>query len=182
MSPSAEVAALAAAWNQWWDEDGFPFSPDCCINASRTGIEVLRQLGVKAKPLSVSIVVFNDFAWRLFQADKPTCEWPPQAWSIGVSTGQDSRPGKWNGHLMIEGDGWMLDLSARQFHRPGRITVTEPWIIPPVEEERHTTYVDDHRQVLMIARTPRSNGWRRAPGWIDRRPEVEQELLRRTTT
>lgn len=180
MSEPREVRALAQAWNSWWDEPSFPYTSDCCINAARVGVEVLKRLGVPAKPVSVRIFLFNRFAWDLYRKGVPIGTWPEHAWSLGVGDRDGfDEPGRWNGHLMVEGDGFLLDLSARQFDRPGRIVVNEPWVIPPLRYDPDA-YTDELGQVLLVKRWPQANGWRNAGGWINRRMAVEHEALRRT--
>jgi hypothetical protein len=168
MSDADVAAELAAVWTDWQDEEGFPFTADHCINGTRVAVLALAALNVKARPISVSLILFNAEGWRLWGLGVPAEEWPEGAWSIGrVPEAPDpQQKGKWKGHLMCEGDGWTLDVSARQFHRPELIEVPAALVIPEnLPDEDWATYVGRNDQVLMIRREPTNNGWRQAPGW-----------------
>lgn len=162
------VLALGPAWRRWEALPTFPFKPDCCINAARVGVEVLRRFGVKARPVSVELLLINRFGLQLMEAQVPVDQWPAHAHSIGITPGADfaHREDGWPGHLMIEGDDWTIDLSARQFARPGKLIVDGPWMLPPIPRGERLVLVDDYRQALVVSRWAGNNGWRRAPGWL----------------
>lgn len=169
----APVEALAVAWREWSREPGFPFSPDHCVNGTRVAIHVLRRFGVKARPASVEVRVYNDFAFGLWLNDVPAPEWPPYAWAVGVGCPEQvAEPGRFAGHLVAAGDGFVLDLSAGQFHRPGRIALDGPAVfpagLPPDGQWLHVHQGDVH---YLLARAEANNAWRQAPGW--RRHPVE---------
>ena len=175
------VRAVAAAWRKWSNEPDFPFTRDHCINGTRIVTLALSQLGVKAKPVSVSLALFNRSAWDLFQANVPLAEWPDHAWSLGVGPGhRTGDTGKWNGHLVCEGDDWTLDISAGQFNRPGRMVMPGPRLIPVrLPEVGMGTYHDDRQQVLMMGRWPANNAWRTASGWSRLHATEVNEIVRR---
>lgn len=176
--------AMVLAWRQWCTEPSFPFvstrSKGYCINATRTGIEALRILGVRAKPASVTVLVLNAAAEQLRQAEVPVERWPAHAWSIGLGVNGEY-DGGWNGHLVIDGGDFTLDLSAGVLHRPGLIAIDGPLILPalpPLGTEFRM--VGEDGTVLWVHRSPQHNEWRRASGWVNRRPDVERELAART--
>jgi len=176
------VFNVAVAWDEWSHDPMFPFEPGCCLNGSRVVMEVLRDLGVRAKPVSVQFVLFNAFGWSAYEAGVPVAEWPHAAWSVGVGPNMEppSNPDRWRGHLMLEGSDWLLDISARQFHRPGRINVETPLILPTtLPPDGWSISHGSNGNVLMIARFPANNLWREAAGW--KRPHVAErtELTRR---
>jgi hypothetical protein len=168
------VDALAEAWGAWQRDDGFPFSDDHCINGSRVTISALARLGVYARPLSVSFILFN--------AHVPPDVWQPPAHSLGVGPGAVKGADGWDGHLVVEGEGWTLDVSARQFHRPGRLISDGPWLCDEnLPAEGPLLRVDEHNQVLYIARWPENNGWRTAGGWKRPHGAEVREIVARTT-
>lgn len=177
------VKVLADQWHLWSQEDDFPFSPDHCVNGTRVATLTLARFDVAARPVSVQFVLFNSFAKELYDQGHAWHEWPPHAWSVGVGPPGDSlhEGDRWNGHLVCEGVGWTLDVSAMQFNRPGLIVVDGPFLLPanlpPTPE--WDTYVDSHRQHLAIARWPENNAWRQASGWKRLHAAECTELARR---
>lgn len=163
------VAALAAAWGHWQEQITFPYQPDHCINGSRVAVEVLRRAGIKARPMSVRFMLFNRFGWDMYSRAIDVDKWPPHAWSLGVSeSNEPERAMKWHGHLMVEGEGFTLDMSARQFARPGLIESPSPLLVP-IElptDGGWAVLTDEHQQVLIMNRWPENKAWRHAPGWL----------------
>jgi hypothetical protein len=179
MTAPLEVRLLAEAWRKWEREPSFPYSPDCCINGTRVVIDALREFDVKARPVSVGVLLFNRFAWDLYQAGIPNTEWPYHAHSIGIdpTVGTVGRDGGWDGHLVAEGDGWTLDISAGAFDRPGRIISPGPRVLDTnVPPTGFGVYTDGHGQTLLMERQPANNRWRQAPGWRPD-PDVVGELV-----
>jgi len=174
------VRDLADMWSEWQvSGDGFPFGPAHCLNGTRVAIGVLRHFGVKATPFPVRMMMFNRTAWDLYQAGVPVDEWPKKAWSIGIGFDKGRGPG-WDGHLMCEGEGFTLDISARQFHRPGLIDIPGPIVLPGnlPHEARGFIQLDEGRLSAIVER---SDDWsyKFAPGWA-RLQEVEiAETIRR---
>lgn len=96
-----------------------------CILTTRIGIEVLDRFGLKARPQPVHVLVQNMKAYHLGEQRVPVDTWPDDAWSVGVSPGQEPRPRHWPGHLviMLRQPGQprvLIDLTADQFDRPER--------------------------------------------------------------
>lgn len=175
------VEAMARAWGRWQREESFPFQPDHCINGTRVVCRAMEKLDVRARPVSVCFLLFNRFAWDLYQAGIEIDEWPDYAWSLGVGPGHAKGGGKWDGHLCAEGNGWTLDISAAQFNRPGKIISTKPRILPQLPPSGQLELVDGHEQHLIIGRWPENNGWRSAGGWLRLHGTEVRELVERTT-
>lgn len=162
------VEQLVDVWAELSKEVEFPYTGDHCINGSRVAVEVLRNFGIRATPISVRMMVFNRTAFELHVAGVPVGAWPDWAWSVGVDPALGmSALGRWNGHLICEGRGWTLDLSAGQFHRPGRIHAPGPvWVPHNLPRDGSTQMFTDARgQVICLGREPTNDGWRTAPGW-----------------
>ena len=181
----AHALALAQAWETWSSDPTFPYAKSktrgYCINATRTGVDALARFGVKAKPISVGMLIANQAAVQLIDQGIPPKQWPEHAWSIGLGHGNETTPESgWNGHLVIEGTDFMLDLSAETLHRPGLIDIDGPLVLPrlpPVGEAVEWTLRGNLR--LVMHRTPEHNGWRQASGWLRRDTEFTNELVRR---
>ena len=178
-----EVNTMANAWAKWQGDRSFPFSADHCINGTRVAVTALGQLGVKARPVSVQFMLMNKPAFELYSNGVSLEKWPEHAHSIGVGPGATkpgAEPDKWNGHLVCEGEGFTLDISAMQVHRPGKIVIPSPFVMPPLPAEGRLALVDDVRQVLWIGRWPENNAWRQAGGWMRPQTAEAAELVRRT--
>jgi len=184
MSTAAIVHAMADAWDVWSKQATFPFGrrrTGYCINATRTGIEALRILGINTKPASVTMLVLNAAAEQLLRADVPVTQWPEHAWSIGLGSSDDVGPnGEWSGHLLIDGGTFTLDLSSEVMERAGRITINCPMILPPLPSYGERAAWSTHGHTVIMERAPQHNTWRKASGWKDRHPEIERELAMRT--
>lgn len=172
--------ALVSVWREFSHADDFPFSPDHCINGTRVAVEVLRRFGVTAQPMSVRMVVFNSFAWDLFTHGVPISEWPAHAWSVGVGPGMDTQPGRWNGHLVAVGEDFMLDMSAGQFHRPGKIDMPGPLLIDGAlaPDDQSLMVTGPKGLKVLYAPWPEANEWRTASGW---RLERNAAVIRHVT-
>ena len=87
--------------------------PDCCVAATRAGLEVLASWKIKARPTLCEAEAFNA-PWAA--GDRT----PGRAWAVAIDA-QSPGPGL-SGHLVIVGktgrEHFLLDLSARQMHRP----------------------------------------------------------------
>jgi hypothetical protein len=130
------VDALTAAWTDLWAAElRYKMVPGCCIVATRVGVLALRQHGQKAWPVATVTSVFNRPGDELARAGVPTEQWPEHAWSISAGPGTPTTPTAsgqrgYGGHLWIGTDHELIDLSASQFHRPGRINMPGPQAIP----------------------------------------------------
>jgi hypothetical protein len=178
----AAVGLLVAAWTDWTAEPDFPMIEKHCINGTRVAVQALRRLGIKAKPISVGFMLFNKAAHDLMVADVPIARWPEHAHSLGRGPGHNgapASPGMWDGHLIAEGDGFTLDLSAGAMNRPGKIE-SKPWVIwqnlPPTGQ---VCLEQDNGQVMYLERWPANNGWRQSPGWQRLHGAEVDEILRR---
>lgn len=123
MSEEAVVRALARAYAT--DVEPRFVHTRLCVLAARIGAGVLDYFGVGNRVVPVEMMVFNDAAAEELKADRPIEEWPPEAWSIGIT--RDAPGPGYAGHLLIETEeGRLVDLSARQFDRRGLLDIDGP--------------------------------------------------------
>ena len=176
------VRALAKVWRDYTYEPDFPLLPDHCVNGTRIATAVLEHFDVAAEPVSCRWIIFNRRGFSAFQIGMPLSAWPPDAWSVGVADGHTAALGKWNGHLVTEGDDWTLDLSARQFHRDNLIDIDRPSMIPGrLPREEWQEFVNPDGTVIVGQRWPENTGWVNAPGWqwTEHNQRVRDEVIAR---
>lgn len=110
----------------------FDFEVNSCIETTRLGLLVLEHYGIPARPQPVRVAVVNRQAYGLMEKRIPAVEWPDSAYSLAVGYRQgDDDPLNWNGHLVAvarepDQPRRVLDMSADQFDRPGRLSVPGP--------------------------------------------------------
>lgn len=103
-----------------------------CIESTRLGLLVFERLGIPARPQPVRVAVMNKASWQLMNEGVPIELWPESAHNLGVGfLSQDDNPDGWNGHLVaiVREPGkprHLIDISADQFDRPGRLNVPGP--------------------------------------------------------
>jgi hypothetical protein len=112
------------------------FRPDCCLNATRVGLECMTALRLNAEPLSVRCTAANrgylEVVKKLGRLPELPEELGARAWCVAVDdrgdsvqfTGSAAEAGAdtgWPGHLvMIVQRRWLVDGSTRQMRRPQR--------------------------------------------------------------
>lgn len=85
-----------------------------CVAGARFGWEYLTRLGIKAWVTQVDAIGLDELSYKeVMNGEGPT------GWSIGALS-VTSVPNKWNGHVVVETDGWFVDLTAGQFDRPDK--------------------------------------------------------------
>lgn len=172
-------AAVAKAWDAWWDEElHAKVDVSCCVLATRCCVKVLQALGVKAWPFPTQTGVFNAAAHELADAGIPVEVWPAHAHSVGTAYVPLSRG--FPGHLWAMTERYLLDLSARQFHRPGLITVTSSYVAPNDPDDRgRFTFRDPLGQWITVVPTG-NRSFVHGPDWVRNWRDLVPELLDRT--
>jgi hypothetical protein len=159
----ARAYGLLLGLQEIWPKYAEGLKPNHCILATRVAIEVGRYFGVTYEPMAVSIAVFNEAGWKLFQEGVESKDWPADAWSVGTPSDDTLTNGVWNGHLMISGSGVIADLNADQMSRPARNIVVPNWVAlrptepPPWAHREDGTYI-------MLKPVPASH-YRQARDW-----------------
>lgn len=126
------------------------FEARSCIASTRIAVEYLREQGVRARPVSVRLRIYNPaYTARLiaakfddgFAAELARMARSPESlaaaglWSIGIGYSRDAgetiAPSAWDGHLVcVVEDRAILDLSLDQGCRPAHNIELGPALIP----------------------------------------------------
>lgn len=145
---------------------------DSCILMSLIVRDFLRAVGIKAKVRSVTAVI------------KATDKDGKEIWSVGIGSGEaEPEPGRWDGHLVVEADGWLIDPTIGQARRKYWADLPSMIAMPLYKEldsiAGGTATVDGTRIDLMWF--PRKDeSWRTAPdAGSDRRKWVVDALVSR---
>lgn len=101
------------------------YARDTCILHTRVAVDILRELGVTARPLAARVMVFNakfaEETRRLGHFPLQGDDLSPEAWNVVIGYGTDpsaDRPG-FDGHLLaVVNERWALDLTIDQASRP----------------------------------------------------------------
>jgi len=146
------LKVLAAMERVSWRVLSQCFRPDCCIAATRIGIEALKPFGIAARPMPTKCVIMNEAYHQWVRGEVP--EPDPNSARILVIDETCTGDG-YAGHVVlvgkVQGTPFLLDLSIFQFNRPqknihidpeGLLVVLSPtfefkgdWVIPLVNSE-----------------------------------------------
>jgi hypothetical protein len=153
---------------------------DTCILSTRIATIVLRDQGIRARPLACQLMAGNA-EWARVSAEFlerygrwPTQrEWTDGMWSVGIGYGTDpraARPG-YDGHLIaVVEERYGLDLTLDQASRPAKGFTTQPsYFQTPPEFLRGDTalplIIGD--AYLRYDPTPEERSFLRAPDWTE---------------
>lgn len=178
MSDYETAIAVAGAWNASWLPATFGERTHC-IEAAKIGLAVLKELGVTARPLPCAYRIANPLAHEFISTRQPVSEWPDDAWAIGVDPDSNAPGPGWNGHVVVLGDGFMLDLSAGQFHRrhiPSKAYAAPLDDMDPTLPMRFERVGDDI--VVEVWPRPELRAWKNGSAWrLPVTPKVVDSLV-----
>lgn len=162
------------------------YVPNCCIAATRITVEVLRHFGVEVDVMPCEAVYCNARFYALLMAEgsAPQTQEVADRWEGAgarfVWIGADDAPdrGGWNGHLVAiarQGEeAYLVDMSARQAHRPHKEIVVPRGLIAPIPPTYHggTMLLDsDDGTTAVYWPKPEKRGYRSARDWSRKRHE-----------
>lgn len=165
------------------------WNPDSCIASTRDAVDALHCFRLRAEPLSVRTMVFNQPAWteivvrdRFPQSKAEREEWfgPVGGHSLGIGYGADD-PSGWPGHLVVLVENrWIVDLTLPQANRPAKWVVLTPLVFeaePALLEGKTRQVMQVNDCVVIYERAKRGDmqaeGWRTAKDWRDPKRHVE---------
>lgn len=164
------------------------FNRDTCILHSRVAVDVLRELGVRARPLACRMMAGND-SWRalslkLGRYPVPD-EWEPETWCLGIGYGPDprlERP-RYDGHvIVVVNERWAVDLTLDQASRPAKGMELRPhfWQVERefLRGDQPEVFFTEGGSVVTYFPLPEERGFLTVPDWTE--PKVR--LARLTPT
>lgn len=146
-----------------------------CVEACRIVRAVLGQLGVQTRPMACDVMAANAQAVELINQGLPAQSWGVGAWSIGCCcdstrpapiSDEPARKRGFGGHLVLVGDGWFVDLTAQQFHRPELGIVVASALVGRWHEDQVAAELDLPRGgLLRWLWRPEIRSYRTVPAW-----------------
>jgi hypothetical protein len=151
---SRRIEALAAVAR---DVLSRRFSPDCCVAATRAGLDVLTGWGVEAEPRFVKACAVNR-PWINGSRD------PDIAYMVMIDC-EDAPDHKIAGHLVIATRNRLIDLSAWQFDRPERGIHVASGLVLTSGRELRIALPGGGAVAYGRHPHPESTRWMSAPDW-----------------
>lgn len=153
----------------------FGYERGSCILHTRLAVDVLRELGIRARPMAARVIVGNASWARLGRqlGRLPTsAEWGDETWCVGIGFGEDprrDRPG-YDGHVFaVVDERWALDLTLDQTSRPAHGMRLAPhfWEASPeflAGDEPMALRAPDESIAIYYAE-PEERGYLTVPDW-----------------
>jgi hypothetical protein len=172
------MAAVAA------DVFSYYFTPNCCIGATRVGIEVLRRFGITGRPLPAIVIGMNAPARE--HTERGGIGDPPSDARVLI-VDHEAKGDGYAGHLVIvgkvQGSTFMLDLSATQFDRPQK-QIYVPRALLAVKPTKNGVALGPKWQITadldrggMLVYEPHPHpdaSWKTAPDWTAPQKKAER--------
>jgi hypothetical protein len=151
------------------------YNRDSCILHTRIAVDVLRQLGVRARPLAARVTAGNA-SWtalckQLNRYPLPD-EWSDETWCLGIGFGADprkERPG-YDGHVIaVVNERWGLDLTLDQASRPAKGMRFAPhyWRVTPefLRGDAIDALATTDGSIVVYQALPEERGFLTVPDW-----------------
>lgn len=167
--PLAVTVALTSIWARV--SDGYFVTPRACIASTRAAIDVYKAFELSATPWPCGVWVGNDQARALINAAIPVDQWDtvdPTAHSVGIHPDTPACGSGWNGHIVAQLGDWIVDLSARQFHRPKYGMRVRPLFLPVPDSPDNIYQVDG--TWFRYQHRPELAAWRQSKDWRNPTP------------
>lgn len=153
------------------------FTPRCCINATRVGMDALRRFRVESFPLPVQVTGYSPTAAEKVLVGKKPEQGVGGDWmtSIGFGKNEPNEEG-FDGHLvLIVARRFMVDLSIGQMARPEHKLETAPfWMDVGRDFNRQgavRTFRSTQGTMLRYQVVPERSAWKETSGWMPKRNE-----------
>jgi hypothetical protein len=164
LKPPTELGLLNALKLVWPEVSANRVKTNSCILATRIGLEVGQYFGFSWRALPVDLAAFNDTGFAAFEAGIPVADWPAGAWSVGSACENRLGDDGWSGHLIVQANRWLLDLSASQYARPHKDINIQPWLMEINDAESPWLAGQDGLHMVLKPR-PDITIYRKARDW-----------------
>jgi hypothetical protein len=117
------TAEILAAWERMATtevEEGRLLANHCVL-ACKVLLRTFNEHDIPVTVHPTQVIVTNAASRQLIADRIPFDKWPPHAWSIGSD--RTPKPGQYPGHLILTTATHLIDPSAGQFNRPGKLHV-----------------------------------------------------------
>lgn len=110
------------------------FGNHSCIHATRVAVEVLKEFGMPARPLSVRATIINakyieatSLIGRPFESTSEAMKWHRETGAFSYGIGAKEAAGRWPGHLVaIARQSALIDLTIEQANHPKFDMILQP--------------------------------------------------------
>jgi len=162
------------------------YKPDCCIAATRVGIEALKPFGIAGRPMPTRTMVANEAYWLYVEGKVP--EPDSTARVLIIDDTCDDGTG-YPGHLVIvgkvKGVPFLLDLSVVQLDRPHKEIHVPPegllMLLPPTFEfkgEWAIPVVNPRGGAILYGAHPNPPDYTKMADWYFRTPWHRMTFMR----
>jgi hypothetical protein len=162
---------------------------DNCVTIARVASHVLARFGIPAQVVPVRFHLMNrqmrelyEEHGRLPQTVAESRKWL-EAGAYSVIVDDAPRPGRFNGHLILVTEHFVIDPSVDQASRPERGLVATPWFMPrpdgfPEKLQWLTLRSDSGAQLDYLVQDRPAADWTTLPDWqlITREHPVVHDL------
>lgn len=126
------------------------FKPDCCVNATRVAMAVLKTMGIELIPTPVDVIVTNRIYDELVcDGEEPAADWVERgAYAVGINT-ETHVEGGWAGHLVGIYEEVILDSATGQFRRPAKDIFVDDLTLLMFEGRRWPIHAENSSGTVM---------------------------------
>jgi hypothetical protein len=139
----------------------------------------LEKHGFKAEPLPVTARVYNKHLWDRLMTGTFNGVMTDDDWGVGVGVPdtenlphlmhRDTRPNRFNGHLVIWSEGFIIDTSLDQAARPQHKINCVPVFFEPPNGLINEVAMHNNDS-FVIYHTLENDRYKVAPDWVAREP------------
>lgn len=178
------------------------FDLDSCIASTRIGIDVLTYFGIQAKPIPVSVTIFNEEARVILDTEgldavvravwERSPHEPGGPWTIGLGVqAAQKTPGPGHVAIAVPAKSTLIDLSLDQATRKRKDIILAPVALgipdeisffdQPGERMLYTVRLDDAPPVTLMYQHERQHLYRQSRNWHRKGAEGAAEAFKLVT-
>ena len=162
---------LVALWPLMADNYLRTKNKTTCVLACRVATDVLRPMGLRAKPVTVGVRAMNDAYARAIEEDRPPSA-EEGAWTVDIGIGPPAEGDGLDAHVvLLVQDRYLLDLTIDQADRPQKGIHTAPYWLELTGDMKadfmgRGLHLEREGTHLVYVRSPKLHGRvMRSPDW-----------------